>query len=461
MINAHPPEGDRVVHKARVDRPAPALKTDRLHYAYFIVFVLMLTYMLSFLDRVLISLLIGPIKAEFGLTDTEIGALIGFGFVLFYSVLGVPLGALADRMNRRNLILYGLVGWSAATSATAGVSAFAGLLATRAAVGVGEAALSPAAISTIGDRFPRERFGLASSIYSSGIVVGSGLALLFGGIVVQFASQSALELPYIGAISGWRLAMLVVGSLGLPMALFIVLTVREAPRRNPSASAPSMQDLLGHINKRRTAFASVLLGYSLVAVASYAPILWGPALFMRVHGLQPKEVGLALGLIVMLPGLLGMIAGGALSDFLSARGRSDAPVRIVFWSCIVQLPFLLAAFTIPDRTLAWLMLAVGFAANSAFAGLTGPTLQLLAAPQMRGRMMAIYLLCANLFGIGLGPLVVGILSDKVFTPPAGLAYSVAATVTFALACSIGILALARRAIHAAINAEGMEEGRAG
>ncbi|QDW39835.1 MFS transporter [Bradyrhizobium sp. KBS0727] len=426
-----------------------------LRYAYFVIVVLMLVYMLSFLDRVLISLLLAPIKQEFGLTDTQVGLLIGFGFVLFYSAMGLPFGALADRMNRRNLILIGLLGWSAATSAAGVAAGFVGLLATRALVGVGEATLSPAAISTIGDRFPREQFGLAASIYNSGIVIGSGLAMIFGGYIVHVASETTLHLPLLGAINGWRLAMFLAGVLGLPMTLFVWLTVREAPRTGAATDTITFGEFVRHLTQRKATFAAVFIGYSCAAVASYATILWAPALFMRVHQVQPQEIGLTLGLIVMFPGTLGMIGGGLMSDYLSRRGNSDAPVRVVFWSVIAQIPTLALAFTVSDRQLAFTMLAIGFAANSVYAGLPGATLQLLTPAHMRGRIMAFYLLCVNLFGIGLGPLVVGLLSDHVFAGKTGLASAVATTITVALICSGLILALARRAIRETIDGQAL------
>ena len=177
------------------DQTAGTPKAPNLRYSYYVVLLLMLTYMLSFLDRVLISLLAEPIRAEFNLSDTEIGLLVGFGFVLFYTVLGLPFGAAADRTNRRNLIVMGLVGWSLATAGSGLVGGFGGLLAMRALVGVGEAALSPAALSTIADRFPPERPGFAISLYSSGIIrrvscSAGGPAMGFGGMIAPMRSHA-------------------------------------------------------------------------------------------------------------------------------------------------------------------------------------------------------------------------------------------------------------------------------
>lgn len=229
------------------ETPPPSLK-----YSYYVVVLLAVTYMLSFMDRTLISLLIGPIKAEFALSDTQIGMLIGFGFVIFYSVLGLPFGALADRSDRRWLIVIGLVAWSIATSASGFAGGFVALMAMRTLVGVGEATLSPAAYSTLADRFPPHRLGVAIAIYAAGVSVGGGLAMAFGGVLVEWAQHAHVTLPLIGDIGGWRLALFSVGLLGFPLALLMVLTLREAPRK-VRTPPPPLGELWRYIGARKPA----------------------------------------------------------------------------------------------------------------------------------------------------------------------------------------------------------------
>src|SRR3546814_627406 len=264
---------------------------QRLTYGYYVVGLLAVTYMLSFMERTLISLLIEPIKSEFALSDTQIGALLGFGFVLFFSVLGRPCGALADRANRRNLILFGLVAWSLATSASGFAGGFTMLLMMRALVGVGEATLSPSAYSTIADRFPPRRLGIAIAIYAIGVSLGGGLATMFGGVLVNWATDHSVTVPLVGAVGGWRLAIFVVGLLGLPLALLMALTMREAPRRI-TTPAPPFADLGRYIMRRPAAMIGTLSAVSFANVDNYVVFLWGAPLFLRVHGLDARTTGL-------------------------------------------------------------------------------------------------------------------------------------------------------------------------
>lgn len=422
-------------------------------YAYYVVGMLMVAYMLSFLDRVLLSLLIAPIQKEFDLGDTEIGLLMGFGFVIFYSVLGLPFGALADRSNRRNLMSAGILAWSVATSISGFMTSFAGLLGARAAVGVGEATLSPAAYSTISDRFPRERLGLAIGIYSAGVSIGGGLAMAFGGALVQWATHNSLDLPGLGLLTGWRLAMVVVGALGVPLALVMMLTVREAPRKGGQVKAPSFASLLSHVAGRPLAFGGVFLGFACAVVSVYIPFLWAPALFMRVHGMSVQEVGLTLGAIVGTAGVVGVLGSGALSDFLTRRGLVDAPVRVIFWAALAQIPILGGAYLVNSQVAALILLAVGMSLTTTASSLQGTAMQLMTPPRMRGRMMAIYLLFITLIGMGVGPLAIGLLSDHVFPGPKGLAPALAVVSTVALVfCGI-ILTVSRKAVRDCIVAE--------
>lgn len=427
--------------------PAGIRVGHKLGYSYYVVVLLMFAYMLSFLDRVLISLLVEPIRAEFGLSDTQVGLLVGFGFVLFYTILGVPFGAAADRANRRNLIVFGLIGWSLATAGSGLVSGFGALLLMRALVGVGEATLSPAALSTIADRFPPERLGFAIAIYSSGVVLGGGVAMGFGGLVVEWAEQTSVAIPGWGMIEGWRLAMLLVGLLGLPFALLMLTTMREAPRRTGIGPVPGLDVLLVTMKRNAAAFATVFIGYGFAVISAYIPLLWGPALLAREHGLTPAEIGLSLGIIVGVCGFAGVLAGGALSDHLTRRGVVHAPLLIVLATLPPQILLLGAAYLSEDTKLVLIFLGLGTFLASILGGLQATTVQLLAPATMRGRAIAIYLLVVTLLGMGLGPLVVGLLSDHVF---GSLPTSLAAVSTISLTTAALILWAGQAAVKRSI-----------
>lgn len=420
-----------------------------LGYSYYVVVALMIAYTLSFMDRVLISLLVEPIRSEFDLSDTQIGMLIGFGFVLFYSVMGLPFGAMADRSNRRNLIVIGIVGWSLATAGSGMVQGFGGLLLMRALVGVGEATLSPAALSTIADRFPVSKLAFAISIYSSGVVIGGGLAMAFGGLLAQWSLGTSLSLPLLGEYSGWRLTFLLVGLAGLPVATAIWLSVREAERRIASP-APPFSAVVRLFSEHRRAFLGAFLGLASVVMANYVALLWGPAYLSRSHGLSLAETGLILGIINGGLGFAGVLSGGIIADKLSLRGTIDAPVKVIIYSQIIQLPFLVVAFTTGNLPLAAICIGIAAYFTSMIGGLQGATVSLLVAPQMRGRAMAIYLLTANMIGMGLGPLLVGILSDR-FDGAIGPA--IAVTAALGILCGVTTLSRSRPAIRSAITAQ--------
>ncbi len=417
-------------------------------YSFYVVAVFMLLYMLSFVDRVLISLMIEPIKGEFDLSDTQIGLLVGFSFVLLYSVMGIPFGMMADRFNRRMLILVGVVGWSLATSLSGLATGFLWLLIARTAVGIGEAALSPAAISTIADRFRPQRLGIAVAIYSCGVTLGGGLAMAGGGLLISWANATSIALPLLGTLEGWRLALFAVGLTGIPFAALVLLTVREAPRLGDRASSLTMADVFKHILQRRKVFFGLFAGYSACAAASYIPLLWAPAFYARDFGLAPSEVGWLIGSMVGVLGLAGVVTGGRLSDRLLRNGKHDAPVRIVIASIVLQGPAFAAAYLVSDVRLSLAFMALGIFTMSMFGSLQATTIQLIAPAEMRGRMMGLYLLIANLVGMGLAPLVIGMLSDALSNH---LGYAMAITSSCALIIAFFALHVCRRNIGNAIS----------
>lgn len=425
------------------------VKPQSLAYSYYVVGLLAVTYMLSFMDRTLISLLIGPIKAEFLLSDTEIGMLIGFGFVVFYSLLGLPFGALADRSDRRWLIIVGLVAWSVATSASGFAGGFVALMAMRTLVGVGEATLSPAAYSTLADRFPPHRLGVAVAIYAAGVSVGGGLAMAFGGVLVEWARHATVTLPLIGEIGGWRLALFSVGLLGFPLALLMGLTLREAPRKE-RAAPPPFSELWRYIGNRRAAVIGALTAFAFANVANYVVFLWAPALFMRVHGLDARTTGLIMGTIVGVFGSAGMVLGGLAVDWLTRRGVRDATIRVIFWCIVAQIPVMPLAFLVGDSTLAFALMVPTMMLTTAASSVQATALQLMTPARMRGRMIAIYLLVITLVGMGIGPLMIGILSDNLFTAKTGLAPSMAVVALAGLLLATVVMLMTRGAPRAVI-----------
>jgi MFS family permease len=226
-------------------------------YSYYVVGVLMLAYVCSFVDRTILSLLVDPIKQDLQLSDVQISLLAGFAFAMFYTGMGIPFGWLADRSDRKRIIFFGVIAWSLMTAACGLARSFGGLFAARIGVGVGEASLSPASYSLIPDLFPRDQLGLAGSIYAAGITIGGGLAMMLGGAAIQgLTAYGAMSLPVLGTLAPWQLAFVLVGLLGLPVAL-LVLTIRDPRTATSKASRgekAGLRDTLAYVWQRRPAY---------------------------------------------------------------------------------------------------------------------------------------------------------------------------------------------------------------
>lgn len=419
-----------------------------LTYAWYVVAVLTAAYLLSLIDRILIGLLVEPIKADMLLGDTQIGLLVGFGFVLFYSTLGVPLGSLADSSNRRNLIVAGITVWSLATVACGLATNFGWLLAARMMVGAGEAALFPCAISTFSDRFPREKLGLAMSIFSFGALAGMGLAMAGGGELVRWAATAG-TVDWLGfTLEGWRLVFVVVGLAGMPVALLILTSVREAPRLHTPAKSPPIGDLMRAIARHRRAYFGLFAGFGAQVLSTYIPMTWAAAYYQRTFGLSPQTIGWSLGFIFAVAGGIGLLIGGRWSDARAARGVIDSPAEVLMRSIPMQIPLIGIAFLAQSSTVSLLALGSLLVVASMYGGLQGTIVRLMSPAGMQGRLMALYLLVVTIVGMGGGPLAVGALSERIFTGRWALGYSIATTMAVAVSIAGLILIFTRPAMRA-------------
>src|SRR5882724_12228240 len=270
-----------------------------LAYAWLVVAILMLAYVFSFVDRQILSLLVGPIRRDLGISDTKMSLLLGFSFALFYTLMGIPLGRLADRANRRGLIAAGLVVWSAMTALCGTTKNYAQLFLCRIGVGVGEASLSPAAYSMIADYFPPDRRATAFSVYSMGIYLGSGIAFLLGGLVIGFASaQGAIEIPLVGVVHPWQTVFFVIGAAGIVFS-FAFFLVREPPRGGKvSADGVPFSAVVRYLWQNRRTVLCHNFGFAMISFCSYGSSAWVPSYFIRTFGWQMSKVGLVYGIVV-------------------------------------------------------------------------------------------------------------------------------------------------------------------
>ena len=410
--------------------------------AWATVAILMVAYVLSFIDRQILNLLVAPIRRDLMISDTQMSLLMGLSFALFYTLCGIPLGRLADTRNRRGLVAIGVLFWSAATAACGMARLYWQFLLCRVGVGVGEAALSPAAYSLIADSFPAQRRATAISVYSMGVYLGSGLAFLLGGLVIKLASaQGDVLLPVLGEVRPWQLIFLALGAAGVLFTL-LMLAVREPARRGVGAGIAVPLAEVGryiHANKRTVLCHN--FGFAGLAFAGYGSAAWIPTFFIRTYGWEAGQVGVVYGSIVAVFGCLGIVFGGRLADWMAKRGSSDANMRVGLYAAIGAVPCVLS-FPLMDSALwaATLTAPAVFFLSMPF-GVAPAAIQEIMPNSMRGQASAIYLFVITLIGLGIGPTAVALVTDYVFADDQALRYSLLIVSSLAVFSSIVLLSM--------------------
>ena len=395
---------------------APAAPWPATRVAWYTVIVLMLAYILSFIDRVIISLLVGPIRADLGISDTRVSLLYGFAFAVFYTVLGIPIAWAADRFNRRNIIAIGIALWSLMTASCGIAKNLMQLALARIGVGVGEATLSPSTYSLVGDSFPEKTRARALSVYTIGLPLGVGLALVLGGQVVGFVNKApAYDVWLLGTVKAWQVAFLIVGLPGVLVALWVMSLPEPARRQSVgSRSEGSIATTLKTMALEWRAYTAHILGFSALGMVMNVYQLWGVQYFIRVHHFTVPQAGLAIGGAIGVLGTAGILIGGWLTDRWRAGGMADATLRCGQVAAIALLPFTALCTLVSSVPLAMvLFLPIGFFTSFAFGSAAAGVVSL-APPTMRAKAGAVYMLVLNLVGIGLAPYLTARLTDAYF-----------------------------------------------
>jgi MFS family permease len=404
-----------------------------VRYAWYVVAVLTLAYVVSFIDRQILGLLVGPIQRDLDIGEKQISLLMGATFAVFYTLFGIPLGRLADTRSRRLIIAAGIAFWSLMTAGCGLARHFWQLALLRVGVGVGEATLSPSAYSLIADYFRPQLRSTAMSVYSMGIFVGSGLAFILGGMVVKFSeAQESFALPLIGSVHSWQLVFLLVGLPGLAVSL-LMFSIREPARQgllrvtaeSGARATATMGEVWAYLRDNRGTFLCLNLGVAMVTLNTYGTSSWAPSMFIRRYGWTPAETGLVFGIIVGVAGTLGIVSGGRLADWLSERGYSDATLRLAGLAALAWLPFGLAYPLMPDATWSAILVSPAIFFSSVPFGVAPAAVQRMMPNTMRAQATAVYLFVINLIGMGLGPTVVAALTEDVFRDKQAVHYSLA------------------------------------
>lgn len=392
------------------------------------LFILTLANISSFIDRQILSLLVKPIKRDLLLSDTEISLLMGLSFAIFYTVFGIFIGRLADRKNRRNIIIVGITIWSAMTAICAGVGNFFQFFMARLGVGVGEATLAPSAYSMIADMFPKKRLATALSLYSMGIFLGSGLAMLIGsGIVAKMPTEGMYNVPIFGEIYPWQMIFLYVGIPGLVIALLLFF-IKEPSRKNVLQKDGvdqklSLNESLKIIFKHKKAYFLMCFATAFGALVNYGTNAWVPTFIARTYGWEVPKAGFYYGLVLVVSSIAGVIFGGWYADKLTKDGHTDGRLRVGLLGTFLAL---IACF-IPFLPRAeWVLIAIiipAFGISTPFGAITA-AIQEIMPNQVRALASSIFLFILNLIGIGLGPTLVAVFTDYLFKDEGMIRYSI-------------------------------------
>nr|WP_053000047.1 MFS transporter [Sphingomonas sp. Y57] len=409
-------------------------------YAWIVTIILLLGYSFAFVDRQMLNLLVEPIRRDFRLDDTSVSFLLGFAFVLAFAFAAPIAGRWADLGHRRNICVFAVAVWSAFTVGC-GLSASYGMLfSARLGVGAAEAFLMPAAWSLIADYFSRDRLPRAMSVFLLGPYLGGGMALILGGTVVHALGNPSGDGGWHG-LTPWRAAFLVAGCIGLVPILLLFL-IRE-PARQETTAAPSFRlgAVVRHMWQARAFYGAFYGGISLQTITFYAVPAWMPTYLVRRFGVPLGDIGLEYGVIVLIMGCLGVLAGPFLGRWLVARGYRDHNMRIPVIACLGLVPVAAALPLAASYPAALAICAVLTFFCSLPMPMAAAALQTVTPNRMRGVAASLYMFIVSLVGVALPPTLIALLTDHVFHDPAKVGWSLG--IVCSLAALFAALVIAR------------------
>ena len=362
------------------------------------------------------------------------------------------MGRAADNWVRKYVIIIGVTVWSLLTMACGVVRSFPQLFIARMGVGLGEAALTPTAYAMMPDLFPPEKLAKGMSVFALGSSVGAGMSLLFGGLVIGLVTDmESLSLPFVGEIRTWQLVLIVVGALSLLMILPLSLMqepkrqgIRQLAKTDDTPSAPlenratesiAFKAVLTYLKKHRAFYGCFFVGIALYALFIYGMMAWLPSYFIRVHQWQAANAGITLGVLTIVPSIVGTLSAGWLSDYLYGKGYRGAPLYMAIAALLLSIPLLLGLIYIPLMAAKLVIMVVLFFTLTVL-GVIPPTVTQMATPaRIRGQVSALYLLIVNLVGLGFGPTAIALVTDNIFQDELAVGHSIA--VIGVLACGFG------------------------
>lgn len=383
-----------------------AMTSSRFATAGFALFALFFASVLAFLDRQLLNILIRPIRADVGISDVQFSLLQGAAFALVYSLAAFPMAYVADRFGRKQVILASIVVWSAMTVLFGMASSFAWLLAARVGLAIGEAGLSPAAISIVRQIYPQERQSFAVAILTISVYVGGGISMTVGGPALAALESHAASLPL--GLAPWRLLFVACAVLGVIGVLLLALM----PEPRQAAQTPATSSLAEFFRLLRLQQASVvayLTAFVGLNALAYAVMAWTPAMFMRSHDWTERQIGLAYGLTFIIGGIVGALGSGRWVGQLLQRGSANATVKVIRIAALLLGTATLLSATVPDANVALAFTAVGMVAMGSLIALGAFGFQAMFPKAFSARAVAVYFLVPGTLGASLGPSAVPLL----------------------------------------------------
>lgn len=434
---------------------APPVRAAR---AWWMVAALFMLYVLAWLDRLTVSMLVAPIKAQLALSDFQMSLVLGPSFALAYALFGVPLGWAADHFSRRWVIFGGVLVWACATLACGFASTFQGLVLARVFVGIGEAALLPSAYSLIGDAFAPNKVTAATSVFQAAGKTGSAVSFGLGGFAIAFArSLDGVDWPVHGLAAYWQVTFALIALPGFAL-MFLALSFPDPGRRGAigsGAERPGRAQLFAFIRRNAALLGLMTFAFSCLAVVGYSLTSWVPSYMERHFGWEPARYGVALSAMNVF-GALALIVCGRIVDRLYSRGMRDAHLRFYSWTILALSPAIVAAFFVTNPYLFLACYALIQLITVPFIVYGSAIFALLAPSAMRGQLLGMLMFVFNVLGFGAGPAIVGALTDFVFHDQAKIGLSLAVVVIGGSVLGLAAMRLALPRLNAAVAARQAE-----
>ena len=398
-------------------------------YAWFFTSILLVAYIISFIDRQMINYLVVPIKEDMGLTDFEISFIQGWGFVLAYIIFSIPFGRIVDKVNRVRVLIGGIIIWSVATAACGFSKNSWQLVLSRSGVGAGEAALTPASWSIISDLFPVEKRSFPMSIYLMGPYIGQGLSLLFGAQILRIYNEPVTLFESI-IVQPWQIIFLIIAVPGVILGL-LMFALKDPVRKEVLISekeegTDSIKEVFAYVIKNIGAYMPLLIGSAFIVVLLYGVQSWVPTFLHRIHGWEHTRIGDQYGLVALFAGSLGVVSGPMAEKYLTKLNFNAATIIV----CIITAVALTIIGPITFLSLSSDIVLIGIFITSFFItlplALFATSLQNITPNQYRGVVTGLYVFTVNITGYGLGPMVVAFFTDKVFKSEMAIDLSMAA-----------------------------------